>query len=117
MLDVESLGRRFGDHASAVEAALKSTGESVNGFGARLTEIEQKLARRGSGGGEYHEKSWGQTVADSEQFKALQAARGGKARVSIETKAITTGSTSGGPLGPSERIIAPNTLPQRQLRF
>lgn len=69
----------------------------MNALSARVTEMEQKMARRGGGAGtETEHKSIGQIVTESEEFKAVVAAGAswrGSARV--EVKNITSASTTG----------------------
>jgi len=92
----------------------------LNETKARLDELEQKVARRGTGQTE-REKSIGEQFTDSEQYKSAFAngARQGQ-NVSIDVKAITSLTTdangSAGDLVRSERVQSPMmALPDRQL--
>lgn len=93
--------------------------DATGSLDARLSELEQKAARRGSYGDSYGEpESWGQAVARSDEYKALASSptQRGKVQISIKTT-LTTGSTSGGPLAPTDRKPGPNLLPRRRIRF
>ncbi len=92
----------------------------LNETKARLDELEQRVARRGSGQPE-REKSIGEQYVESEQYKAAFAngARQGQ-NVGIDVKAITSLTTdangSAGDLVRSERVQSPMMmLPDRQL--
>jgi HK97 family phage major capsid protein len=75
----------------------------------RMSDIEQKLVRRGNAGAE-EEKTVGYTVIDDEKVKAFMSS-GGKGRVQVNLKSVVNStSTSAGVLIPQDRqpgIIAP----------
>ena len=78
----------------------------------RIKEIEQKLVRRGSEGGD-RVKSVGELVVDNDQVKSMLDRKSGTVRVSV--KAITSDAESAGALVAPQRlpgIIAP---PQRRM--
>lgn len=81
----------------------------LNEIAARMTEAEQKLARRG--GDESPEvKTVGQRVLDDESVKAFLADRArGKSRVSVSLKAITT--AGGGGDGAAGALVEPTRVP------
>jgi HK97 family phage major capsid protein len=92
---------------------------AMNETKARLDELEQKAARRGSDA--EPEKSIGQQYIDSDEYKAAFAngARQGQ-NVGIEVKTITSLSTnadgSAGAMVRPERVQSPMmALPQRQM--
>ncbi|MBX9759446.1 MAG: phage major capsid protein [Beijerinckiaceae bacterium] len=97
-----------------MKAALEKAGVKDGELEARMHEIEQRIVRTGSGE-ETEQKSLGQIVTDSQQFKQLSADRGGKMRLSVKTT-ITTATGSGAALAPSMRVGAPDMLQQRPLR-
>ncbi|MHA0333669.1 phage major capsid protein [Sphingomonas aquatilis] len=72
---------------SADEALVK-----FNELSATMTEIEQKLARRG-GGDDAERKSMGQRFVEDEGVKGFMARPPSKGGVSVEVKAITSVTT------------------------
>lgn len=91
--EIKNLGKVTDETKAAADKALTDMG----GISARLTEVEQKIARRGSGGGSGAEhKSIGQIVIDSDEVKAA-AAQGDrwKGSLGIEVKTITSASATG----------------------
>ena len=96
---------------AALEKACQFNAETSQ----RLIEIEQRLVAPNIGGGNYA-KSWGLQIVESDQFKSLQQSRSGRAFIELKTT-ITTGSTSGGPLAPSDRRPDVDMLPQRRVRI
>lgn len=71
----------------------------------RLMDVEQKLARRGGGGGEAAVKSIGQQFTESEQFKAHGMKRG---RSRLEVKAVTTITSATTGTGAAGALIRPD---------
>lgn len=82
---------------------------------AALRELEQKVAAGGTGGGgPKREKSVGEQLVESEQFKAFQKA-GARGSVSMEVKTITAGNVGAliRPLYETDIV----RLPMRRLRI
>lgn len=97
---------------TADEALIKH-----NEISARLTEIEQKLARRGQE--PEGRKSVGQQIVESAEIKSFLKS-GGKGRVSVQVKAIISALTtdadgSAGDLIVPMRVPGVNGLPQRRM--
>lgn len=89
---------------AADEALVK-----LNEIAARMTEAEQKLARRGDDE-KPETKTIGQRVLDDESVKAFLADRArGKSRVSVSLKAITT--VGGGGDGAAGALVEPTRVP------
>lgn len=88
--EFESHGKILGDTKGALELLTKEGTE----LQARLAEVEQKLARRGDGGGEAV-KSYGEQLTDSDDFKALQQRGRGTARLGVKAVTNITSATSG----------------------
>ena len=85
---------------------------SMNELSARVTEIEQKSARRGSGDGVIEYKTLGQRVTESAEIKALMVSKNGQARVTIELKDILTGPpTLGAGVSPSSSLVIADRQP------
>jgi HK97 family phage major capsid protein len=82
---------------------------SMNELSSRMTEIEQKMARR-PGEGPAELKSIGQTVVESDEVKALMERKNGQARVTVEVKNILTGP---GLYGPHNSIANSLIVPTR----
>ena len=70
----------------------------VNGLKSQLTEIEQKMARRGGTQSSDDRKTLGELVVESEDVKSrlLGGPKKGSVNLSLETKAIVSGSGSWG---------------------
>lgn len=109
-----------GAMATETKAALDAIVKESTGLQARLTDVEQKLARRGGGSGEPAAKSLGEQFTETESFKAL-AAGGGKGRARLATKAVTTITSATTGTGGVGDAIRPNRLtgiitpPQRMM--
>ena len=99
-----------------MKSSFDASADAQSGFEARLREIEQKAVRGDAGGYDAPAETWGATVANSDQYKALGSLGSGKIRIAVKAT-ITTASNSGGALAPSDRQIGPNGLPQRRIRF
>lgn len=122
--EMKSLGKLTDETKAAADKAITEMNGKIGEFDARLAEVEQKAARRG-GGQATEAKSLGQHFIDSEKAKSMLAdgsSHKGSARVSIETKNITsatstvgTGVSAGNSLVPADRqpIVG---LPNRTLR-
>ncbi|MDR5761950.1 phage major capsid protein [Caballeronia sp. LZ035] len=83
---------------------------------ARLTEAEQKLARRGSEGSE-QVKSLGQMVVENDAIKAVMTAREGKARIALKaiTSLTTNADGSAGALVETQRVQGIVAPPERRM--
>lgn len=85
---------------------------------SRLTEIEQKLARRSGPGGPVVEQSPGEALVNSEEFKALAKSTSQRGKAVVQVKAVTTMTSA---TGSSGALIAPDyrpdavMLPQRRM--
>lgn len=89
--EIKNLGKVTEETKASADKALAD----MNGISTRLTEVEQKIVRRGPEGTS-ERKSIGQTFVESEEFKGA-ASQGDrfKGRVSVEVKTITSASVSG----------------------
>ena len=118
-METAELVREFKAHHDDVKAALSKAGVKSDELDARMGELEQNLVRRGDDHGPGI-KSWGQAVADSAEYKSLASSANQRGRAVIQLKTtITTGSASGGPLGPTDRqgYSEALALPRRRIRF
>ncbi len=113
--EIKNLGKVTDETKANADKALTEMG----GITARVSDLEQKMARRGSReGGEEH-KSVGQIVAESEEVKAA-GARGDnwKGSLAVEVKTITSASATGTSattaLVQADRVPG-TSLPQRPL--
>jgi HK97 family phage major capsid protein len=108
----DAVEAQFGKLNADVQEALRKAGtaESI------LHELEQKMDRRGSGGGNQTD-TWGQQFVDSDGVKAMAEERSRPARFRMDVKTtITTSSTSAGPLTPGAYRDGVVSLPKRDLR-
>jgi HK97 family phage major capsid protein len=113
--EIKALGNVTAETKTAADKALSE----MNGINGRLSELEQKLARRGAGGDAPMErKSLGQQAIEHEAFKEVMAR--GRGRASIEVKAITSGLTtdamgSAGDLIVTDRRPGVLAMPERAM--
>lgn len=98
MAEMKTLGAATTETKAKADEGLTK----LNELTARTAELEQKAARRGGqGGGQPEQKTLGQIVVDNEQVKAnlLGGAQKGRVNMSVETKAILSGTGSWGATG------------------
>lgn len=106
------------NHKAVVDrfAKAEKSVEDLLGLKSQLNHIEQKMARRGGNGsmlGEDADKSWGQTIVDSNELKAFHEG-GARGQMRLEVKAVTIGtSVVGGMIAPTI-ITDPVILPRRR---
>jgi HK97 family phage major capsid protein len=86
---------------AADEALVK-----FNELSATMTEIEQKLARRGGGEGGDEHKSLGQRFVDNDDVKAFMQRAPSKGSVGMDVKAITSVTTD--TMGAAGDLIVPD---------
>lgn len=115
--DNKSTPQQIADYIkSRLDTSDSRTAEAL----ARLDELEQKAARRapdGMGGYGMETKSWGAQFAEAEGLKAFADERSRPSRFRMEVKTtMTSGATSGGPLGGQAFRDGVNIMPQRRLR-
>ena len=108
------------NHKAVVEhhARTDKTLENLPEIASRMTHLEQKMARRGGGLASYETKSWGETIVESEEFKAFCGVRGRKTSSAIEVKVVNTigsGATLAGPMIAPMVITDPTILPRRRM--
>jgi HK97 family phage major capsid protein len=100
-----------GQMAADTKGALELLAKQGNELQARLTELEQKGARRGAEAEKA--KTWGQSVVADTGFKSMAEGRQGRSG-RIEVKAVTSSTDSAGVLVETQRlpgILAPQDRP------
>lgn len=102
-IEIKNLGKTTDETKKAADEAIIKHNE----IAARLTEIEQKMARGPAS--PLGRKTTGQLVTDSDEFKAFVSA-GGKGRVSMAVKAIISSLTTDAD-GSAGDLIVPQRLP------
>lgn len=115
--EMKNLGTLTAETKNLADKALLD----MNTLSARLTEMEQKMARRPGEGAPTEAKSIGVRVTDSDEYKAM-ATKGGAWRgtAQFEVKNITSASTTGAS-GTTGLVVADRqpgivqVLPNRQL--
>lgn len=117
MTEIKNLGQATAETKASADKALSD----MNAISARMGEIEQKMARRG-GDAERADRSLGEIVTESEQFKSVTSSYRGRASATIEYKDITTANTTVGAgrspatsLVGSQRVAGIFGLSQRRL--
>jgi HK97 family phage major capsid protein len=112
-VDATQLIERFNAYHTEVKGLLSGTQESVQENSARLSDLEQKMSRRGVGGDETRRQTWGETVTQSDEFKSFVAG-GARGLCRIEVKTVTSAANSGGALVAPDRQAEVITLPRRR---
>ncbi|MEX6508930.1 phage major capsid protein [Jiella sp. M17.18] len=98
-----------GQMAAETKSALTGLVEQGTALQARLTDVEQKLARRGGSGDGPAMKSNGVLFTESDDFKAMKARGAGTARMNVKAvTSITSATTGTGGVGDA---IRPERLP------
>jgi len=106
--EMKNLGKMNEETKADADKALTT----MNEISARLTEIEQKVSRRGSGDNTPDLKTLGQHIIDNEQVKALCASKAGQARVTIELKDLFSGASVWGPgVSPTSSLVIADRQP------
>ncbi|MDB5243355.1 MAG: Phage major capsid protein [Spirosoma sp.] len=116
VIDPGMILQKFDAAHSEVKDALTQGAEKLGAFGARLLDIEQKMSRRGGGGGESI-STWGSQFTASEDFKKLNSNERGRARVHIRSIDTLTSAGSAGSLIAPDRQTQPIMMPRRRVRI
>lgn len=121
--EIEALGKLTKDTKDGSDKALAEMNTKVTSLydefekktGARISDIEQKIARRGGGGLQLEEiKSAGQIVVENEQVKnnLLGVGKRGQVQVSMERKNITSAAaTVGAGVSATTSLVVPQREP------
>lgn len=98
---------------SDTKAVLENLAKDGNKLQARLTEVEQKLSRRGGAPGEQRVKSVGEQFAESEEFKAKfpNGSNSGNHKLRIQVKAVGTISRATTGTGAAGAALVPQYIP------
>jgi HK97 family phage major capsid protein len=110
----DAVEKQFSKLHKEVADALKQAGTAS----AIAEELEQKMARRGGADdGQGGAQTWGEQFVQADGLKmfADEQTRPGRFRMDVKTT-ITTGSTSGGPLGGQAYRDGLSAMPQRRMR-
>lgn len=121
--DVEAMAREVKRVMNEAKTAVEGMKATTTEHNDRLTDVEQKMARRGSGVGFASEaKSLGQHFVDSASYKGVDGSKnreGLRIRATIggeAVKAITSATGSGRSLtAPDYRVNEPAMLPWQTL--
>lgn len=119
--DLGQLAKQFDASVEDLKAALsgdrdklQKLDEMLAANGARLTDLEQKVARRGGPATPDTPATWGRTVVEELSKRSVKAeSRIGRLR--FEVKALTSATGSAGAFVDPDRTAEPVMLPQRQL--
>ena len=111
-------------HGEKITADLKEQADNaltaMNGFKARVDELEQKLARRGEEREHQQHKSFGEQFVESQSFKGLSESNSQRGRADMQFKATITLATtdaagSAGDLVQNTRLPGMIMQPERRL--
>lgn len=101
-------------HGEKITSDLKEQADNaltlMNGFKARVEEIEQKLARRGEPSDPQEAKSFGQQFVESQGFKNLAESSSQRGRTDMQFKATITLATSDA-AGSAGALVQTSRLP------
>ncbi|OUJ10515.1 phage major capsid protein [Acetobacter okinawensis] len=113
--ELKNLGKVTDETKASADKALSE----MNGVAARVTELEQKFSRVGSGVQQGNEcKSVGQQVIDSDEVKSILKENGawtGRTRVELKNITSAVAGTSGSGLVAADRVTGIITPAQRKL--
>lgn len=109
---IENLGKHFAAFASAAEERITKAADTIDDVKGRVTDLE----RRGARERDVTEApvSWGSTFIESKKQEIEALAKSTKGSVGLSLKALTTGTTSGGPLTQPYRDST-TMMPRRRL--
>ncbi len=111
-------------HGEKITADLKEQADNaltlMNGFKARVDDLEQKLARRGEEREEQQHKTFGQQFVESQSFKSLSESNSQRGRADMQFKATITLATtdaagSAGDLVQNTRLPGIVMQPERRM--
>jgi len=105
--EIKNLGKVTEETKQAADKAI--TG--MNEISARLTDVEQKMARRPGGTEPQNLRTLGEHVINNDQVKALLERKNGQARVTVELKDMYSGT---GLWGTGTSVTTSLTIPDRQ---
>ena len=105
--EIKANGQMATETKNALDAMTRSGAE----LQARMVEVEQKLARRGTGMDTSATKSLGEQLTETDEFKHLSADGGRKGRARLATKAVTTITSSTSGTGGVGSAIRPDRQP------
>lgn len=111
-------------HGEKITADLKEQADNaltmMNGFKARVDDLEQKLARRGEEREQQQHKTFGEQFVESQNFKSLAESNSQRGRADMQFKATITLATtdaagSAGDLVQNTRLPGIVMQPERRL--
>jgi HK97 family phage major capsid protein len=116
MAEVKTFGKMSDETKASVDrmaVAQADLAGKVNDLTARLTEIEQKGARRGAAA--EAPRSWGQQLVASDRLKGVTSSIGGGQRVSVPvTNALLSADVPDGVVEP-QRLPGIDVMPKQRL--
>lgn len=106
--------KEHGKILTDTKSVLENLAKDGNKLQSRLTEVEQKLSKRGGAPGEQVQtKSIGEQFTESDQFKAAfpHGSNTGNAKVRVQVKAVGTISTATTGTGAAGAALVPQYIP------
>jgi len=114
-MDIKAIADRFEKYHGDITEVLQKANQKAEEHGARLMEIEQKLARPGGSREDFRPKTWGQQFVEAPELKNFANEQSRPARFRLEVKAnITSAADSGGSLAPAQRDTVVG-MPRRRM--
>lgn len=122
--EMESLGKLTKETKDGADKALSEMNTKLTGIyddfekktGARISDIEQKMARRGGAQQFEQTKSMGECTIENDAVKKLMESKRGMAQVTMERKNITSATgTVGSGVSPTTSLVVPQREPMVSL--
>lgn len=115
--EVKTVLGRVEQKQGQTDTAIGEVKSRLDSFDSRLSDAEQKAARRGSNPGAPLEKTWGETLIEAPEFKSLSssASQRGKAAVQVKALTMTSATNSNAALVAPDYRPDPVMLPRRRL--
>jgi HK97 family phage major capsid protein len=117
-MDTAELLEEFKSSHTAVMERFAKTEKDMQGIGANVADLQQKIARRAAAGGVGGDvpRSWGEQLVESPQFQAFKANPQVSTKIEVKTiSTLTMGSSTGGPMIAPMIITDPSVLPRRRM--
>jgi len=107
--ELEELGQRFDGHHNEVKALFGEAEKTLKGISARISDVEQKMARRrgsGSGVSDVETKTLGAALVEHPEFAQVAALANARGKVTLSLKSIITSAA-----GVGGALVAPDFRP------
>jgi len=107
--EIDELARHFDAHHGEIKALFGDTDKTLKGVAARISDIEQKMARRRGGGGasdDIERKTLGAALVEHPEFAKVAQLANARGKITMELKNIITSA-----VGVGAALVAPDFRP------